>query len=207
MSVKSSVRYENKKQENFRIAVAHKQATLNAVPIDTIINHVNCFLSSLKMPLVKNPTFTDYNLDDDMMVTKDFYDKIQREYKLNKYDDIVWMKFSDEGIAKCGYLCTVATGADINFRIPSDESDYCAKCERDYRSKTSYLHLRSDDYEYNSCGVIMHKLQKSYDTKFVLVFPLNNIPDQLKRGDIEAGIGNYLIAQGVPILDYYSHKF
>lgn len=33
------------------------------------------------------------------------------------------------------------------------------------------------------------------------------ITDGLNRSDIESGIGNYLISQGIPILDYYSHNY
>ncbi|AYG01643.1 hypothetical protein [Lactococcus allomyrinae] len=68
----------------------------------------------------------------------------------------------------------------------------------------------SDDINFNlgtTSGIIISKLNKKWDDSFVLIFPLKNIPSELKRGDIECGIGNYLVAKGVPILDYYSHKF
>lgn len=50
-------------------------------------------------------------------------------------------------------------------------------------------------------------LKKSWDTSFLLVFPLSNIPEGYKRGDIEMAVGNYLSTKGVPIIDYYSHMY
>ena len=58
-----------------------------------------------------------------------------------------------------------------------------------------------------TAGRINQILNQKWDDTVVLVFPLVNIPDGLNRSDIESGIGNYLISQGVPILDYYSHNY
>ena len=48
-----------------------------------------------------------------------------------------------------------------------------------------------------------------WDEGTVLVFPLINLKKlkDLDRSDIESGIGNYLIDNDVPILDYYSHNY
>lgn len=35
----------------------------------------------------------------------------------------------------------------------------------------------------------------------------DNPPEGLQRGDIERGVGNYLISKNVPILDFYSHNY
>lgn len=97
-------------------------------------------------------------------------------------NNIVWMKFTADGF--CG---VVASSNDINFNIPQSEDDY----------KIS-----------NSAGILLHKLGKTWDTSFVLVFPLNiPIGYTYTIGDIESGIGNYLISRDVPILDYYSHNY
>lgn len=58
-----------------------------------------------------------------------------------------------------------------------------------------------------TAGRINQILNQKWDDTVVLVFPLMNIPDGLNRSDIESGIGNYLISQGIPILDYYSHNY
>lgn len=73
-----------------------------------------------------------------------------------------------------GYLGVVATGSDINFN------------------------------ENNTSGKIIKALNKKWNDKYVLVFPLKNI--KFDRHLIESGIGNYLISKKVPILDYYSHN-
>lgn len=77
---------------------------------------------------------------------------------------------------KDGYLGTVAAGTDINF----DEGTTSSK-------------------------IIKH-LRQEWDTSFVLIFPLKDITDGLRK-DIECGIGNYLSHHGIPILDYFSHRF
>jgi hypothetical protein len=50
-------------------------------------------------------------------------------------------------------------------------------------------------------------LGKAWDTSFVLLFPLANIPAEFERGDLERAIGNYLIDNNVPIIDFYSHNY
>ncbi|CQB90089.1 Uncharacterised protein [Chlamydia trachomatis] len=92
------------------------------------------------------------------------------------------MKFTDQG-----FLGVVAASNDINFFIPKD-------------GETDVSNL-------NTAGIIVYTLKQSWDRSFVLAFPLKSIPDDLKCGDIEIGIGNYLISQNVPILDYYSHRY
>ena len=56
-------------------------------------------------------------------------------------------------------------------------------------------------------GIINQVLGQEWDEDDVLIFPLIGMPSNLYRSDIESGIGNYLIAKGVPILDYYSHNY
>ena len=56
-------------------------------------------------------------------------------------------------------------------------------------------------------GIINKVLNKEWDEKDVLIFPLIGMPEQFYRSDIESGVGNYLISKGVPILDYYSHNY
>lgn len=55
--------------------------------------------------------------------------------------------------------------------------------------------------------IIIYHLKKQWDESFVLIFPLQNISGNPKRGDIERGIGNYLIKKEVPILDFFSHRY
>jgi hypothetical protein len=59
----------------------------------------------------------------------------------------------------------------------------------------------------NTSGIIINHLKKEWDESKVLIFPLQNIPLGLIKGDIERGIGNYLQDKKVPILDFYSHKY
>lgn len=112
----------------------------------------------------------------------DLYKEIKKNNNLKDERDIVWMKFTEDG-----FLGVVATSNDINFDIPLSEKEYNKK--------------------HNTAGIIIHHLEKKWDESFVLIFPLKNIPEELKRGDVERGIGNYLIKKGVPILDFFSHRY
>lgn len=101
------------------------------------------------------------------------------------------------------YLGGVAKSNDINFDIPLNVSDYDKKEWR----YNSYLKRQELVWKHNSSGILAHQLGQEWDTSFVLVFPLSNIPDGYDRGDIETAIGNYLINKGVPIIDFYSHNY
>lgn len=111
------------------------------------------------------------------------YIEIQNKHKLNDIRDIVWMKFT-----KDGYLGVVATSNDINYDIPQSKEGYNSR------------------WKYNTSGIIINHLNKEWDENFVLIFPLKSI-NNISRGVIERGIGNYLISKGVPILDFYSHNY
>lgn len=58
----------------------------------------------------------------------------------------------------------------------------------------------------NTAGRIISELGYKWEEEKVLICPLPNIGDK-ERSDIECGIGNYLIKNEVPILDYYSHRY
>ena len=71
-----------------------------------------------------------------------------------------------------------------------------------FRRKGNELVLK-----YNSSGILVHKLKKEWDESFVLVFPLRKLKESCgySRHNIEMALGNYLIEQNVPIIDFYSH--
>lgn len=116
------------------------------------------------------------------------YNKIKAENGLVDKRDIVWMKFTTDG-----FLGVVADSNDINYDIPSCSEEYDNKTER-------------GEWKYTSSGILIHYLGLQWDESFVLIFPLIKISAGKTRHYIEKQIGNYLIDQGIPILDYYSHK-
>lgn len=79
------------------------------------------------------------------------------------------------------YISVIGTGCDISF------SDWAINN--------------------TTAGLINQHLNKKWNDKLVLIFPLKGIPDNLNRSDIESGIGNYLIYKEVPVLDFYSHNY
>lgn len=184
MGKKSSVHYNN----IFRLERAREQLQIpinREGNLDEIIKYTNEFLVKIGIQRVGNPKTYFKEID-----TK-FKRKIKKENDLKSIDDLVWMKFT-----KDGYLGVVATSWDINFDYPKDDNNYDVKTE-----KGKWL--------YNTSGILIHKLGQVWDEEFVLIFPLKQISKEIDipRGDIECGIGNYLLEKGIPILDYYSHKF
>ena len=126
------------------------------------------------------------------------YTSLKEEFNLDDERDIVWIKFT-----KDDFVGAVATSNDINFDIPPDASVYDNKILKynEYKKKDELV------WQYNSSGILVHKLKKKWNESLVLVFPLKELGKNRKysRHEIEMAIGNYLIEQQVPIIDYYSH--
>lgn len=173
----SSVRYNP--DSSSRIEKARQQAKMTTVPVETIAKYTNEYLAALGVEPVKKPKF-DTPVDATDQELKKFLKTTL--YETVHERDLIWMKFTSDG-----FLGVVAASTDVNFYIPSGE-------ETDLR-------------DWNTAGLIVHSLAKSWDRSFILAFPLLGIPADLQCGGIEAGIGNYLIMRSVPILDFYSHRF
>lgn len=121
-----------------------------------------------------------------------FYKELMEQYSLDDLRDIVWMKFTNKG-----YLGVVATSNDINFDIPPDATNYNDHIGENYKR-----------WKYNTSGIIVHMLNMHWDERFVFVFPLPGLQQHgYSRGEIECAIGNKLINDNIPILDFYSHRY
>ncbi|MBO7642210.1 MAG: hypothetical protein J6S86_03555 [Alphaproteobacteria bacterium] len=164
-----------------RIVKAEEQIKLAPKSIEEIVAYTNNFLKMLGMKPKRNPVVNLINEKID-------YNRIKIANNMDDKRDIVWMKFTTDN-----YLGVVATSNDINFLIPKTREQYNLK--------------NNDKWMYNTSGIIVHHLNKLWNKNFVLIFPLVNIPEGLRRGDVERGIGNYLISKNVPILDFYSHNY
>ena len=106
------------------------------------------------------------------------YNIIKDEFGLNTPQDIVWLKFTTKG-----HVGVVAKGFDINFD-----------------KKTS-------DGKPISSSVLIEEVGQAWNKSFVIIFPLTpEILGERSVGELELGIGKYLIKKGVPIIDYYSHN-
>lgn len=119
---------------------------------------------------------------------------IKERYSVKNNEDIVWMKFTESG-----HLGVVAVSNDVNFDIPE--------------TKDQYDEMEKGHWKYTTSGIIVHSLEQRWDNTFFLVFPLPFLKERLltldkkERHCIETGIGNYLLEKGIPILDYYSHRY
>lgn len=106
------------------------------------------------------------------------YDIIKNEFNLGKPSDIVWIKFTTKG-----HIGVVAKSFDINFD-----------------RKTS-------NGKPISSTVLVEEVGETWDKSFVMIFPMTSeILGNRSVGDLELGIGNYLIDKKVPIIDFYSHN-
>ncbi len=172
---------KHKLEETSRYKKAKQQDSLRTVEVDVIISYVNEFLEAIGIRKTEFP-----KISNPLSIN---YEKIKEDNGLSNRKDIVWMKFT-----KDGYCGVVALSDDINFDIPSSELEY------NERNK-------SGKWKHTTSGILIHKLKKEWDTTFVLLFPLPNIPKEYKRNGIERAIGNYLISKNVPVIDYYSHNY
>lgn len=106
------------------------------------------------------------------------YDIINNKFNLGKPSDIVWIKFTTKG-----HVGVVAKSFDINFD-----------------RKTS-------NGKPISSTVLVEEVGETWDKSFVMIFPMTSeILGNRSVGDLELGIGNYLIDKKVPIIDFYSHN-
>lgn len=166
--------------DGFRFNKAQEEAKKDPVPVEEVIRYVNEFLSRTGVPPVLNPIMDPKEIN---------YSEIQKQYHLNDDRDLIWMKFTTDK-----FVGVVAQSNDINFQLPTSAADYNKK-RKGYR------------WQFNTSGVIIHKLGKQWDKSFVLVFPLRLQNTDYSRHELETAIGNYLIDHDVPILDYYSHNY
>jgi hypothetical protein len=186
-----------------RLKIEEKLSTLSPVSIDCIIKCTNKFLEKnyiVRIPQVQDPIIGFYKgkvhneeyvdmSPDNKEIRKIHYDVIKKCNKLNNKKHIVWMNFTTDH-----FLGVVGAGCDVGFGMPPSKEHYDDK-------------KKNGKYIYSTAGVIVHYLGQKFDRSHVLLFPLANIDNFKRRGQIECGIGEYLISKGVPILDYKSHIY
>ena len=176
--------------DNCRFNVAKEQINLNPVQIEKIKEVINKSCNKkngieiaciLKEDIKKEEIDDNGNLDFD-------YKKLKKDYDLKDERDIVWMKFTTTQ-----HIGVVASSSDINFQIPCDEKDYDEV-------------LENGKWKYNSSGIIIHKCELEWDKEKVLICPILEKPKDMTRHGVEKIIGNSLIDNNIPIIDFYSHR-
>ncbi len=185
----NTVHFEKKK----RFEVAEQQLTVPTIDKESVIKLTNCFIKAygLKVWDGNNIVKTD-NID-----LTEFNKKTKQTYSgITSKKDIIWIKFADNRVG------VVACSNDINFDIPSTKDEYDDEIISTSGKKKSW--------KYNTSGILVHSVNLKWDDSFFLVFPLLGLKKgkegTKQRHDIETGIGNYLILNDVPIIDYYSHR-
>lgn len=191
----NTVHNNNKKK---RFEKAEKQKKLDIVDLNIIINLTNKFINEYGLNLFHADNFDNYIKTKDIELTE-FNKNTKKNYKgITSEKDIIWMKFTTDG-----RIGVVACSNDVNFDIPSKNEDY----DEIILSKNG----QKKKWKYNSSGILVHSVGLKWDESFFLVFPLLGLKEgkdgNKQRHDLETGIGNYLIDNNVPIIDYYSHRF
>lgn len=182
-----------------RFDKAEEQLKKAPKTVDEIINLTNSFLHNIGLKTVDNPKFTNFSVDNDDKTVKINDKKFNDQFglvenPLNDPKHVIWMKF-----AKNGQLGVVAASNDYNFDIPPSSDVYD-------ETNNGKRKCKCNKWKYATSGIILHKLNLEWDESFLLIFPLQGIEDS-QRKDIEEGVGNFLIENDVPIIDFYSHIF
>lgn len=164
-----------------KIAKALQQKGMNPAPLQRVIDLANVMLRACGYSPVVDPVVSGAKLERLLDVRDEPNANRDRTYRdeLGVDSQLVWMKF-----AQSGHLGVVAASNDINF----DAYDGPRRIKSDMLVK--------------ACG-------STWDASFVLAFPLIKAGEDRARhrNDVEALVGNYLIANGVPVIDYYSHNY
>lgn len=182
-----SVKHRRVLEENdLRVKMAKKQldrfqaqtANNESKSKKEIIELVNTFLKQIGIGI--NPKFNNeikIKGKKDVYRGRISYFDIKQQSGISRKEDIVWIKFNLNGC-----ISVIGVGCDIYFTPKTKET--------------------------TSSGKINTYLKQEWNEESVLVFPLIGLEkSDYDRSDIESGIGNYLIANEVPILDYYSHNY
>ena len=61
--------------------------------------------------------------------------------------------------------------------------------------------------ETNRSGGYIKSVNKTWNTELLMVFPISELPKDKSLREVERAVGNYLIDQKVPIIDFYSHNY
>ena len=119
-----------------------------------------------------------YDRKDRRVIWDDKYDIIQTKFHTDAPKNLVWMKFTQKG-----HVGVVAKGYDINFGG------------------------KNEDGKPISSDALIKEAGELWDESFVMIFPMTpEILGKRSVGELELGIGIYLIARGIPIIDFYSHN-
>lgn len=182
-----------------RLKKAEEQRELDIVDRNIIIELTNNFIEKYAekygLKLFNGCNF----VKTEGLDLSEFNKNTKKNYKgITSEKDIIWMKFTTDG-----RIGVVACSNDVNFDIPSKNEDY----DEIILSKNG----QKKKWKYNSSGILVHSVGLKWDESFFLVFPLLELKKgkdgNKQRHDLETGIGNYLIDNNVPIIDYYSHRF
>ena len=181
-----------------RFEMAKQQLDVPTIDKKDIIKLTNSFIEAYGLKYGLKVYDGENIVKTDNINLTEFNKNIMETYNgITSEKDIIWMKFTSDN-----RVGVVACSNDINFDIPSTKDEYDEIIfTRSGRKKC---------WKYKTSGILVHSVDLEWDESFFLVFPLLGLEKgkegKRKRHDIETGIGNYLILNDVPIIDYYSHR-
>lgn len=100
-----------------------------------------------------------------------------------------------------------AVGVKIGFKIKKRTDFIWLKFTKD-----NYLGVVAAGYDFNfsktnRSGKYVKSVGKEWNEELIIVFPISEYPDGRTRSDIERALGNYIIDQNIPIIDFFSHNY
>lgn len=186
---------------NKRVPKAREQASLKPVPVEKVIQLINTFvndLNGIETDYGSNSTICldgiEHEIINNVICAKGciwklpIYSKTKQKYTFydDKYDEIKKqfdLEYPNDIVwikfTIDGFVGVVADSFDINFAYD------------------------------NTSGELLHKLtpEKEWNSSFVIIIPVTKeMKVKWTRKQIETAIGEYLIGNEVPIIDYYSHN-
>ena len=162
-----SIKNRSIENSEFRFKKAKEQAEMSPVNPKEVIELVNNFLNKIELKTMDDLNFNPFiQLEDKKRPIS--YSKIFKETEIKYKNDIVWIKFT-----KGNFISVIGTGCDISFSKWAFENTTAGKISQ-YLIDSTPDNQKKCEYEWNN--------------KFVLIFPLKDIPDYLSRSDIESGI-------------------
>ena len=194
-------------EDKIRVDAAIEQYKKSPVKISEIISYVNEFLNMVSSNDITNKPKLDsikldgnshpvrgraiiinnckwqapvYDVNKRQYTSWDKkYDEIKEQFELNYANDVIWLKYTDDG-----YLGVVADSFDINFRYNN--------------SSGKLIRVMDESKKWNESFVIVFPMTKDLSV---------DISRKISRKMIETAIRNYLLkAKKVPIIDCFSHN-
>lgn len=203
-TTKDTTYLERKKNWDMRITKAKEEGKKQSLPLARVYNHVNDFLDKIKDNSceIKNTTPRIIELDKNNQAL--ILDNGLIVIGSNNWDLPKWDNKKREYVKWDPKFNIIKN--EFNLRYPNDIIwlKFTKKHHLGVVAKSFDINFNMD----NCSGKLIKSINEEWDSTFVLIFPLTKeLLVKYNKDSIERAVGNYLIDNGVPIIDYFSHNY